>query len=148
MTSLSTGDQPTRAGIWHRLTRSQAEAEADELKGQVREAEDAGLTTIDCCTPGETVSVRGMVRTVTMRPRSNVPALEIELYDGGFRLVFDGRDSMLTLEISHGPPGARAGWLDLYSAHCANNEFADNEGENLGFEETVAYGIELFAPTS
>jgi hypothetical protein len=73
---------------------------------------------------------------------------EIELYDGGFRLVFDGRDSMLTLEISHGPPGARAGWLDLFSAHCANSEFAGNEGENLGFEETVAYGIELLAPAS
>ncbi len=28
---------------------------------------------------------------------------EIELYDGGFRLVFDGKDSMLTPEISHGP---------------------------------------------
>ena len=55
---------------------------------------------------------------------------------------------MLTLEISHGPPGARAGWLDIYSAHCANNEFAENEDENLGFEESVAYGIELFAPTN
>lgn len=73
---------------------------------------------------------------------------EIELYDAEFRLVFDGRDSMLTLEISHGPPGARAGWLDLYSAHCSNSEFAENEGENLGFEESVAYVIELIAPTS
>lgn len=73
---------------------------------------------------------------------------EIELYDGGFRLVFDGRDSMLTLEISHGPPGARSGWLDLYTARCANNEFAAAQDENLGFEESVAYGIELFAPTN
>jgi len=82
MTTRSTSGEATRGGFWHRLTRSQAEAEADELKDQVHSAEEEGLTTIDCCTPGETVSVRGMVRTVTMRPRSNVPALEIELYDG------------------------------------------------------------------
>ena len=73
---------------------------------------------------------------------------EIELYDGEIRLVFDGRDSMLTLEISPGPPGARADWLDLYSAHCANNEFAQNESEDLRFEESVAYVLELFALTS
>ncbi len=73
---------------------------------------------------------------------------EIELYDGEFRLVFDGRDSMLTLEISHGPPGARGGWLDIYSAHCANNEFAENEDENLGFEESVAYGVAVVAPAN
>lgn len=73
---------------------------------------------------------------------------EIELYDGGFRLVFDGRDSMLTLEISYGPPGARPGWLDLFSTRCANNEFAENKSENLGFRESIAYGVELFAPTN
>jgi RecG-like helicase len=81
--TTSTDGQATRGGgFWHRWTRSQAQVEADELKDQVHEAEDSDLTTIDRCTPGETVSVRGMVRTVTMRPRSTVPALEIELYDG------------------------------------------------------------------
>ena len=72
---------------------------------------------------------------------------EIDLYDGAIRLVFDGRDSTLTLEISHGPPGARADWLDIYSAHCVNNEFAQSEGD-LGFKASIAYGIELFAPTN
>jgi len=81
-TTTSSTQQPRRGGLWHRLTRTQAQVEADELQDQVHEAEDTSLTAIDCCTPGETVSVRGMVRTVTMRPRSNVPALEIELYDG------------------------------------------------------------------
>lgn len=73
---------------------------------------------------------------------------ELELYDAGFRLVFDGRDSVLTLEISHGPPGARAGWLDLYSAHCANNEFEETDDQNLGFKETIGYGLELLARTN
>lgn len=72
---------------------------------------------------------------------------EIELYDGQFRLVFDGRGSTLTVEISHGPPGARAGWLDLYRARCAKNAFAETEGD-LRFKETVAYGIELLVPTN
>ena len=71
-----------RTGFWSRLTRTQAQIEADELRDQVHGTEVAGLTTIDCCTPGQTVTVQGMVRNVTMRPRSTVPALEIELYDG------------------------------------------------------------------
>lgn len=69
-------------GRWRRWTRSQAQVEAEELQQQVRDAEEADVTSIDCCTPGETVTVRGMVRSVTLRPRSTVPALEIELYDG------------------------------------------------------------------
>jgi RecG-like helicase len=80
-------------GFWSRWTRSQAQVEAEELQQQIREAEDEELTAIDCCTPGETVTIRGMVRSVTLRPRSTVPALEIELYDGSgsVSVVFLGR---------------------------------------------------------
>lgn len=76
--------QPPRglAGLWHRWTRSQAEVEADELKQRTDLSADAGVTRIDCCAPGDPVAVSGMVRSMTIRPRSNVPALEIELYDG------------------------------------------------------------------
>ena len=69
-------------GWWQRWTRSQAQVEADELQERVHEADDLDLSRIDCCTPGETVTVSGMVRSVTIRPRSNVPAMEIDLYDG------------------------------------------------------------------
>lgn len=71
-----------KPGIWRRWTRSLAEFEAEELQEQVGDADDASLTAIDHCTPGHRVSVTGMVRSVTLRPRNNVPALEIELYDG------------------------------------------------------------------
>ena len=64
------------------MTRSQAQVEAEELQDQIRAEDDARLTAIDCCTPGANVTIRGMVRAVTLRPRSTVPALEIELYDG------------------------------------------------------------------
>ncbi len=70
------------ATAWHRWTRTQAQAEADELRERVHGADVADLTPIDRCTPGQTVTVSGMVRSMTIRPRSNVPALEIDLYDG------------------------------------------------------------------
>jgi len=73
---------PSKPGLWHRLMRTQAEMEADELQQQVDHAVDTDVTAINSCTPGQSVTVTGMVRSVTIRPRSNVPALEIELYDG------------------------------------------------------------------
>ncbi len=69
------------AGRWHRWTRTQAEVEADELLREHEHVEEP-VTRIDCCIPGATVTVRGMVRSMTLRPKSKVPALEIELYDG------------------------------------------------------------------
>ena len=72
---------------------------------------------------------------------------EIVLYDGKFRLLFSDRDATLTLDISYGPPGARADWLDLYRATCARDEFQESDGESLTFEQAVAHGIEVLAPT-
>lgn len=70
-----------KTGRWHRWTRTQAEVEADELILE-NEAAAKNLTRIDCCSPGAEVTVRGMVRSMTLRPKGAVPALEIELYDG------------------------------------------------------------------
>lgn len=77
-----TQSAPAERGFWHRWNRTQAQVEAEELQQQLRGADDAHLTAIDCCTPGQTVTVRGMVRSVTLRPQGKAPALEIELYDG------------------------------------------------------------------
>lgn len=80
---MSVADQD-RGGVsrlWHRLTRNQAEVEADELLAEHDDLAGA-VERIDCCAPGDTVTVRGMVRSMTLRPRSTVPALEIDLYDG------------------------------------------------------------------
>ena len=80
--SSSTESERGLSAAWRRWTRSQEQAEAEELQKRVRDADDARLSPIGTCTPGDTVTVSGVVRTVTLRPRSNVPALEIELYDG------------------------------------------------------------------
>lgn len=80
---MSLTEQPKqRISLWSRLTRTREEAEAADLRDMVHASEDPDLTEIQACTPGETVTVRGMVRSVTLQPTSTTPALEIELYDG------------------------------------------------------------------
>jgi hypothetical protein len=43
---------------------------------------DSGVATIAEAADRETVRLRGTLRTVTLRPRGGVPALEAELFDG------------------------------------------------------------------
>jgi hypothetical protein len=62
-----------------KLTTSDAELEAQELQ---QDAVESGSTPIGRCGDREKVTVTGTLRTVTLRPRAGVPALEAELYDG------------------------------------------------------------------
>jgi hypothetical protein len=58
---------------------SETHAEAVELRGNsVR----SGCVPISEAPDREMVTVQGTLRTVTLRPRGGVPALEAELYDG------------------------------------------------------------------
>jgi hypothetical protein len=45
-------------------------------------ADEAGIDQIGDAVDRERVRLRGTLRTVTLRPRGGVPALEAELYDG------------------------------------------------------------------
>jgi hypothetical protein len=45
-------------------------------------ADEAGLDRIGDAADRQRVRLRGTLRTVTLRPRGGVPALEAELYDG------------------------------------------------------------------
>jgi len=58
---------------------SQTHAEAVELRGK---AVQSGCVPISEAPDRELVTVQGTLRTVTLRPRGGVPALEAELYDG------------------------------------------------------------------
>lgn len=62
-----------------RLTSTDEELEAAELR---QDAIQAGATPVAACGRRERVSVSGTLRSVTLRPRGGVPALEAELYDG------------------------------------------------------------------
>ena len=73
-----------------RLTRSSAEIDSDVLK---RESSDLGVVHIGDLEPRTLATVCGEVRSVTLRPRADVPALDVELWDGteALHLVWLGR---------------------------------------------------------
>ncbi len=70
----------------------------------LRETAEVGCTRIQDCRDRQLVTVTGTLRTVTLRPRAGVPALEAELFDGSAPLdvVWLGRRSIVGIE-----PGRR-----------------------------------------
>ena len=84
-----------------RLSSSQEELHSEELQEETRAV---GCTRIKDCSDRDIVSVTGTLRTVTLRPRAGVPALEAELFDGSAALdvVWLGRRSIPGIE-----PGRR-----------------------------------------
>ncbi|MFI0938054.1 MULTISPECIES: OB-fold nucleic acid binding domain-containing protein [unclassified Streptomyces] len=84
-----------------RLSSSQEELHSEELQ---EESRAVGCTRIKDCSDRQIVSVTGTLRTVTLRPRAGVPALEAELFDGSAALdvVWLGRRSITGIE-----PGRR-----------------------------------------
>ncbi|MEU9029088.1 OB-fold nucleic acid binding domain-containing protein [Streptomyces sp. NPDC048383] len=87
--------------MMERLSTSQEELHSAELQ---EDAEAAGCTRICDCHDRQIVKVTGTLRTVTLRPRAGVPALEAELFDGSAALdvVWLGRRSIVGIE-----PGRR-----------------------------------------
>ena len=80
-----------------RLTRSSTDDEAQELR---EESERQGATPI-CDLPNrERADVCGTVRSVTLRPRADVPALVVEIYDGSrpLHLVWLGRREIVGIQ--------------------------------------------------
>jgi hypothetical protein len=69
---------------------SQEREEARELR---KDTQKAGLVSINEAPDRERVCVQGTLRTVTLRPRGGVPALEAELFDGSgsINVVWLGR---------------------------------------------------------
>jgi hypothetical protein len=65
--------------VVHNLTAETHELDAEVMK---RQLEDAGATAVAKCNDRVPVTVFGVVRTMTIRPRAGVPALEAEVFDG------------------------------------------------------------------
>ncbi len=80
-----------------RLSTSQEELHHAELQ---QDTEAVGCTRICDCDDRQIVKVTGTLRTVTLRPRAGVPALEAELFDGSAALdvVWLGRRSIAGIE--------------------------------------------------
>jgi Tfp pilus assembly protein PilX len=80
-----------------RLTASEEELDAQELR---RDSRKCGAVPAGQCQRGQIVSVSGRLRTVAYTPRTNLPTLEADLYDGSdvVTLVFLGRRSIAGIE--------------------------------------------------
>ncbi|MFH8617199.1 OB-fold nucleic acid binding domain-containing protein [Streptomyces sp. NPDC017979] len=87
--------------MFDRLSSSRQDQESAELR---EDAQLSGCTRIADCGDRQIVRVTGTLRTVTLRPRAGVPALEAELFDGTEPLdvVWLGRRSIAGIE-----PGRR-----------------------------------------
>jgi hypothetical protein len=83
--------------FFERLTASEDELQAEELQ---RESAKCGAIPAGQCTRGQVVSVSGRLKTVAYTPRTNLPTLEADLYDGSdvVTLVFLGRRSIAGIE--------------------------------------------------
>ena len=84
-------------GFFERLTASEEELDAQELQ---RDSAKCGAMPAGQCHRGQVVSVSGRLRTVAYTPRTNLPTLEADLYDGSdvVTLVFLGRRSIVGIE--------------------------------------------------
>ncbi len=88
-----------RDRLRRRLSRwaSTTDMEAEQLQS---DAAQAGCCPIADAPDRERVELQGSLRTVTLRPRGGVPALEAELYDGSgvITLVWLGRRRIAGIE--------------------------------------------------
>ncbi|MBO0869930.1 MAG: OB-fold nucleic acid binding domain-containing protein [Micromonosporaceae bacterium] len=80
-----------------RLVASEEELDAEELQ---REAVQLGCACAHDVKRGEKVTVSGRLRTVVYTPRTNLPTLEADLYDGTdvVTLVWLGRRQIAGIE--------------------------------------------------
>jgi len=90
-----------------RALASQAELEADEER---TESIRHGCTAVSDLPERRRATVHGVIRSVTLRPREGVPAMEAELYDGTgtLDLVWLGRREITGIE-----PGRRGSFEGL-----------------------------------
>lgn len=91
------GTRSALARLGQRLTKSEEQLEADEL---LEDSDRLGGTPIRDLADRQLAQVCGAVRAVTLRPRVNVPALVVDLYDGSrtLNLVWLGRRTIAGIQ--------------------------------------------------
>jgi hypothetical protein len=99
-----------------------SDQEAHHLRQEYARAGTPGTTSISEAPDREPVSLRGALRTVTLRPRAGIPALEAELHDGTgvITVVWLGRRRIAGIEPGraievHGRIGAYDGARVMYN---------------------------------
>jgi RecG-like helicase len=106
-------------GRFRHWLRSAEDAEAEELQEISR---DRSATAVRDAPHAAQVTVAGTLRTVTLRPRVGVPALEAELFDGTgvVQLVWLGRRVIRGITpgrtmVAHGRVTRRGDRLMMYN---------------------------------
>lgn len=94
---METDERPSLRRFFKRLAASEAELEAEQLQ---RESAQSGCALAEQVRRGERVSITGRLRTVCYTPRTNLPTLEADLYDGSdvVTLVWLGRRQIPGIE--------------------------------------------------
>jgi hypothetical protein len=84
--------------LLRRWTASEEELLAEQL--QTETAAKSGCMPVEAARRGQFVSVTGRLRTVVYTPRTNLPTLEADLYDGSdvVTLVWLGRRQIAGIE--------------------------------------------------
>lgn len=62
------------------------------------------------------------------------------------RVVWDGRDEYLAVQISHGPSSGPQNWLELFGTMCKGGVIPDATQGEVTFASAVEYGLELTSP--
>jgi len=90
-------EQSGLRGLLKRLVATPDELDAEELQ---RGSAASGCVPARACQRGELASVSGRLRTVVYTPRTNLPTLEADLYDGSdvVTLVWLGRRHIVGIE--------------------------------------------------
>src|SRR6476646_10455174 len=85
-------------GLFRRFTASEEELDAEHLREQSKKK--SGCLPVQQAQRGQCVNVTGRLRTVVYTPRTNLPTLEADLYDGSdvVTLVWLGRRQIADLE--------------------------------------------------
>lgn len=102
-----------RRGL-RRWTASSEEIDVEQLR---RDQQSGGEVSIGDAPDREPVTVRGVLRSVTLRPRGGVPALEAELFDGSdvLMLIFLGRRRISG--VAPGRPVRATGRIGRHDGH-------------------------------
>jgi len=100
MAAVEDQSQPEVSGFrrfLRKITASDQELESEEVR---RESAKADCVCADRVRRGELVKLSGRLRTVVYTPRTNLPTLEAELYDGTdvVTLIFLGRRHIAGIE--------------------------------------------------
>jgi hypothetical protein len=122
MDGMATKEQPSPVRrFFRRLFASPEELDAEELQ---RDSVESGSTRACDCRPGQVVGISGRLRTVVYTPRTTLPTLEADLYDGSdmVRLIWLGRRHIAGIEPGRsikvrGRVAVRDGRKVLYNPH-------------------------------